>query len=1554
MIAPSASTAPGFITPTDNDFVPTPGISDYRSRTYECARLTSADHAPQEPVRFHFPGRRSKLSYTPPAVVASEPEIETPLTGSDAPNLEFPNDLSNSIDRLSLEVRRGLEPVSNRVRNCDSTRSRTRPRPRSTSSSTSKISVFWNTFITGGSFKPAPPSHSSFHTAATTVKQVKGHRHFMRNRSVGAADPVMVKSSSRRSKHSKSNTDICDGIPFTYLSRPHSEELRLLGVLNLRDAATSMDSPNHHGSFINGGQLVSPRKSQSPIHTDSEYLAGASTRAPDDRFAISGTTTPNLRRSPGTQRARHLSNVPRASAFGCVESYKKLDVLGEGSYATVYRGYSHVMGRSVAVKEIRINPEEGLPFTAIREASLLKALRHANIVILHDIVHTKNTLNFIFEFVHSDLSKYIEKHSNGIRLHNVRLFLYQLLRGLAYCHDRHILHRDLKPQNLLISATGELKLADFGLARAKSVPSRTYSHEVVTLWYRPPDVLLGSTSYTASLDIWGVGCIFTEMISGVATFPGSKDSVDQLDKIFRIMGTPTEATWRGVSKLPKYKALLGHLDWDGGSRLLSQTGRAAINNHPTVANEGALSGGKRDAESQPANSGGSSTISVKTRRLQWYPSRPLHRVIPRLNQAQHSEALASQLLQLPPSKRICARNAMRTPYFSSALPTAQLACLPDTSSIFEIPTIRMLPETMSSRVGKNGGFSRLFDRHPTRDAPCVNSCDWEEGDDDDESTHAARHYVEATAADGIASDDLSYSLEVLTEEMGGNEAVHGERHGKWIRSGPGLVGRASTHGWDPSSTSLSSCNPTHTQAPSYLDTNNNHYIVGQEKPSIPCGHTAQPLHPHSYHGHNRLYATRAYESADAIIQATPIEKESHHEMNLSPEKKAVRDAAPVKYFPPSFDQFQPSASVHGTRDLAASNITTSLPSHPSANLPFHLKGDQISNPTICSSSFTSPCPPPQMAGFPAHPPSVYPGYYFPLIHPEFGNLSCGTTPYSVDERRRAAAAAAAVAAASAAIAAAASLCPLDQQLVPFLALPPSAVQHGSDASSPSCSWFTAQGSKGNDIPSCSKGLSNIGPDVATGHRPNSAMLPYPSHVNVAPSNYMCAYLMPQAPLQYAAPYWSHGLMPQNDRQTPGPYFASSPFASTMNSSQMSTYDPSTTELDHSKHLKTIQPDDVTLISRSPEIVRNAPKSVQAPDLTANCVVTPSEASYRSLSPQQESALYTKGTPAIPVTQDPGCHTSASSVPQWMFFFPYKPETTIPGPPSGVTWPVGQPEMISCQTSNTCGAPNFFSSLCQGPPLAMNTPNSHALIHPPDISFHYTPNISKPLSYPYWHTHSCSLDSRFEDRNYSDINQFNCPSVNSFSNAPQQNFHQRSASASQPQSSIRQMSRSTYDQPSRTNSTNMATVYATGDLASNEPDAFHGLVGCGAEYPRSRINRSISFTTPELMRVEAKITDNRHSSHQYHRLPRSHAYYPANQYCSLAAAAASPSAIYNNNSNNGTPCCRDHITPTLITTRSPLLQGDVNLNKFEPSEEHLPRPPPSFFCSHSGSSLSGAY
>ncbi|XP_069790468.1 cyclin-dependent kinase 15 isoform X4 [Narcine bancroftii] len=239
--------------------------------------------------------------------------------------------------------------------------------------------------------------------------------------------------------------------------------------------------------------------------------------------------------------------------FGTASSYLNLEKLGEGSYSTVYKGISRINGNLVALKVIKMQEEEGVPFTAIREASLLKGLKHSNIVLLHDIIHTQENLTFVFEYVQTDLAQYMTQHPGGLHTNNVKLFLFQLLRGLAYIHRCHILHRDLKPQNLLISCVGELKLADFGLARAKSVPSQTYSSQVVTLWYRPPDVLLGATDYSTGLDVWGAGCIFIEMIEGSPAFPGVSDITAQLQKIWAVLGVPTEESWPGVTALPNYR-----------------------------------------------------------------------------------------------------------------------------------------------------------------------------------------------------------------------------------------------------------------------------------------------------------------------------------------------------------------------------------------------------------------------------------------------------------------------------------------------------------------------------------------------------------------------------------------------------------------------------------------------------------------------------------------------------------------------------------------------------------------------------------------------------------------------------------------------------------------------------------------------------------------------------------------------------------------------------------------------------------------------------------------
>ncbi|CAI2724520.1 unnamed protein product [Schistosoma spindalis] len=237
--------------------------------------------------------------------------------------------------------------------------------------------------------------------------------------------------------------------------------------------------------------------------------------------------------------------------YGKLSSYKIYEKLGEGTYATVYKGYSLVSKQLVALKRIRMKKSEGAPCTAIREISLLRGLNHANIVKLHDVIYEAGSLTLVFEYGGNDLKSYMRRHNNRLPMNIVRLFTFQIFRGLEYCHARQILHRDLKPQNLLIGKTGDLKLADFGLARSQSVPIRTYSSEVVTLWYRPPDVLLGDKNYSGHIDIWGVGCILYEMTTGYSLFPGTSKE-DQIKIIFRKFGIPPESYWPNLRTNPKF------------------------------------------------------------------------------------------------------------------------------------------------------------------------------------------------------------------------------------------------------------------------------------------------------------------------------------------------------------------------------------------------------------------------------------------------------------------------------------------------------------------------------------------------------------------------------------------------------------------------------------------------------------------------------------------------------------------------------------------------------------------------------------------------------------------------------------------------------------------------------------------------------------------------------------------------------------------------------------------------------------------------------------------
>jgi cyclin-dependent kinase len=242
-----------------------------------------------------------------------------------------------------------------------------------------------------------------------------------------------------------------------------------------------------------------------------------------------------------------------------MDQYERLEKVGEGTYGVVYKAQDS-QGEIFALKTIRLEAEdEGIPSTAIREISLLKELQHPNIVRLCDVIHTERKLTLVFEFLDYDLKKMLDMHEKGLEPGTTMSYLYQLFRGIAYCHQHRVLHRDLKPQNLLINRRGDLKLADFGLARAFGIPVRSYTHEVVTLWYRAPDVLMGSRKYSTPVDIWSVGCIFAEMVTGRPLFPGSTDA-DQLQKIFKLLGTPDETIWPTIHELPDWKTDYPHFD----------------------------------------------------------------------------------------------------------------------------------------------------------------------------------------------------------------------------------------------------------------------------------------------------------------------------------------------------------------------------------------------------------------------------------------------------------------------------------------------------------------------------------------------------------------------------------------------------------------------------------------------------------------------------------------------------------------------------------------------------------------------------------------------------------------------------------------------------------------------------------------------------------------------------------------------------------------------------------------------------------------------------------
>ena len=309
-------------------------------------------------------------------------------------------------------------------------------------------------------------------------------------------------------------------------------------------------------------------------------------------------------------------NVLQGDGF----SYRKVEKIGSGTYGVVYKAIDLKTENTVALKKIKSEDgqqphEVGIDSLTLREISLLKEIsHHPNIISLYQVISRKSCIWLVFKYCDYDLAKYMNKYKNNQSGKNeipsiiLKTICYQILNGMAYLHSSRIIHRDLKPQNILVDlSTQQIKIADFGLARTFEIGIiRKYSREVVTMYYRAPEILLGEDLYTISVDIWSIACIFGEMWNNMKVLFVGSSEIDQLYKIFKVCGTPNKSNYPRGKQLQFYSKKFP----------------------------------------------------------KWNP-KPMQHIVPDLDY--YGKDLLSRMLVLNPEKRINCKQAMKHPYFKQVI-----------------------------------------------------------------------------------------------------------------------------------------------------------------------------------------------------------------------------------------------------------------------------------------------------------------------------------------------------------------------------------------------------------------------------------------------------------------------------------------------------------------------------------------------------------------------------------------------------------------------------------------------------------------------------------------------------------------------------------------------------------------------------------------------------------------------------------------------------------------------------------------------------------------------